>query len=505
MKTMTRVLAAALVALLLVPSFALAETATPSFTGATVSLSNISYSLNIATGEDDPIVAEGVIDAEALIEGAAAQNGGIVTMTVNAAGEEALKVGAIVDADAKQVYAGMNGVSDAVMVPMDALTGAAGAPQVDPEVMEQVQAMLAQLQTIIENIGTAAGTVDTEKIGNAFNNFLNENLIPAGEQLIDDTDHNLYGTYQVMEYSLTGEKVASLLTEVSGTLVENQDLISSCQALVDFISQVTGQEAFDLSAFDPEQAFAGLAEATGTVSGQIMMNAETNDIIFTFNAADVDEEGNSVDLMGGMFYTDRDEEFEYVGFDTSTYMEPMMSYRVTGVSGIETPIYSFTVTQTTESDGYNTDMTVIADVDLTEGIQLGLHQKQLTSINFGGDMEPMEMSTLTEILFDGDTYTDGAAAGIQGTLSMNMSSDSMVGMDVSASCDLKAELNDGSAVSFDLPANVIDITQADEVTMASLQSEFTEAAQAGLMKLMRLEGVQTLMSLFAAQQSEAAA
>ena len=450
---MNRVLAL-LVALLVLcaPIGAMAEqTSGISEIGATVALSNFALSM----GED----ANFNIDVTAQLDLAAdLQNGNFSgTLTALAAKDKALKAGFNFDMATMNLTAGLEGMPDAVLVPMADLFAQLQA-QMNGQFSEDDMAKIMNMINAYTNLVTVASQKG-EVIGAALQDTITAIMARAVTDVGDTTITVEEQELPAHQYDvvITAQDMAEIASVSAHAMIDDPELLAALQQYVDAIVALSGEESIDISSLDIDAAMAQLAETNMEII--VLTDEESSYASFTIDAS-TEEGGTAVITIEADIPVDG------------------------------TPKFSFVVTGTQESESNGQDIMISLEGDFTNGVSVTFFAQDTATYTYGENT--YNSLNAFGLSYNGTVESGEAGVSCPGTLVIYVNSD---GQEMTFSADTLVALNAASTVDFDMPNNLIDITKADEETMNALSEEAMTVLQQGLMILMGAPGMENLMPM----------
>lgn len=483
---MNRVLAL-LVALLVLcaPIGAMAEqTSGISEIGATVALSNFALSM----GED----ANFNIDVTAQLDLAAdLQNGNFSgTLTALAAKDKALKAGFNFDMATMNLTAGLEGMPDAVLVPMADLFAQLQA-QMNGQFSEDDMAKIMNMINAYTNLVTVAsqkGEVIGAALQDTITAIMARAITDVGDTTITVEEQELPAhQYDVV---ITAQDMAEIASVSAHAMMDDPELLAALQQYVDAIVALSGEESIDISSLDIDAAMAQLAETNMNIGGSLYIIDEQS---FVFDIAVEAAEGDETMTIPMEIIVLTDEESSYASFTIDASTEEGGTAVITIEADIPvdgTPKFSFVVTGTQESESNGQDIMISLEGDFTNGVSVTFFAQDTATYTYGENT--YNSLNAFGLSYNGTVESGEAGVSCPGTLVLYVNSD---GQEMTFSADTLVALNAASTVDFDMPNNLIDITKADEETMNALSEEAMTVLQQGLMILMGAPGMENLMPM----------
>ncbi|MBQ8954622.1 MAG: hypothetical protein IJ048_10945, partial [Clostridia bacterium] len=134
--------------------------------------------------------------------------------------------------------------------------------------------------------------------------------------------------------------------------------------------------------------------------------------------------------------------------------------------------------------------TLVFTVDCSEGADVTLYAE--TSNAFTYNEQTYNSLMAFGLNYIGTMTSDENGIACPGTLTLYVNQD---GQEITAAADTLVSLNANSTVSFNMPANRINLEEADEDTMNALYEEYMTALSSGLMALMGAPGMEDLLAI----------
>ena len=419
------------------------------------------------------------------------ENGSIAgTLTALAAKDKALKAGFNFDLATMNLTAGLEGMTDGVLVPMtDMIT----------QLQEQMNGMfseedMAKVMNLI-NAYMNLTTVASEK-GEALAAALQDTVAAIAAKALTDVGDTTITIEDVelaahqYDVLLTAKDFAEVGAVAAHVFMDDPELAAALQAYVDAIVDLSGEESIDLSAMDIDALMAQLAELDMNVAASLYLIDDANLVLdITVNVA---ENGEAVSIPME-FIVLTDEESTYVSYTIDASMEDGETAIITIEADIptgETPKFSFIVSATQGDDSMGQDITISLEGDFSEGANVTFYGQVESSYTYGEN-------TYTSLQAFGLNYVgtmsyDETGISCPGKLTLYVNSD---GQEITFGADTLVRLNAASTVDFEMPHNLIDITKADEDTMNALAEEAMTVLQQGVMVLMGAPGMENLLPL----------
>lgn len=478
--TLSRVFAL-LVALLVLamPIGALAENEI----GATLALSNLSLSI----GEELNVNVDATVRLDLAADMEAGNFAG--TLTALAASDKALKGGFTFDMSTMSLTAGLEGVTDAVLIPMAEAIEAMQAQMGGMFSEEQMAAIMNVVNAYVEmvNLFTEKGDVLAaavqEKISAKVNSVMTDGhkgpttVNVAGNELPADQ----------YDYELTMAEMMGIAADVMNAIKGDPELTAALQNYIDALTALSGEESIDIASLDIDALLAE-ADADANVYGSLYLIDE-NSFVFDMNMAVTENEQTVVVPL--RFITLAGETEAYIAFnmDMNDAGTPVSLSLEAHIPTDGTPTFGVALTgiQGTEEAGQNVLVTL--DGDFSEGANVTLYLETTSSYSYEG--ETYKSLNAFGVNYAGTTVSDENGIAFPGRLTLFMNDN---GSEMSLGMDTLISVGP-SAVEFEMPHNVINITEADEDTMNALAEEYMGALSNGLMILMGAPGVQDLMNM----------
>ena len=484
MKNNVSRLLALIVALLVLcaPIGAMAEEA-PS---VTLALSNFSLSI----GEDVNLN----VDATTRFDVTADMETGSLagTLTVLAGSDKAIKGGFTFDMGTMNLVAALEGVTDAVLVPMGDMVEQVRAQFGEMLSDEQMAKLMNVFNAYMNlmNVASEKGDVMAAAVSEKLNAWL-ANVVTngnKGETTVTVRDSELPAVQY--DYELTVQEIAAIGADLYNAVKNDPELLAAVQNYADALLALSGEESMDISAFDADALVAQLEGVDAKIAGSLYLVGETSFVLdLNLIATEYDETvtvpTRTIVMVGesdvyASFSIDADVEGEVVNLSMETTIP---------TDG--TPKFSFVVTGVQGEDDTTQNILFSLEGDFSDGASLTLYAETESSYTYGENTYNSLMAF--GVNYTGSMTTDESGITCPGKLVLYFNQD---GTEITFGCDTLASLNSASTVDFDMPNNRINITEADEDTMNALAQEYMGALSNGLMILMSAPGVQDLMTMF---------
>ena len=482
---LNRVLALAVALLVLcAPIGAMAEEM-PSALNATLALSN----LRLTMGEE----VNAQVDVTAQLDLSADLNAGAFagTLTALSGANKALKGGFSFDASTMELVAGLEGVTDAVVLPMG-------------EIIEQVQAQLngamgdegmgklQNLFTALMNLTTAAEN-SGEALGEIVMNWVSEQIISGykGETSLEVDGITI--TADQYDFEITLQELVTLAADLVKAVQADPELTAAVQAYVDAVIDLTGEEtAVDIASLDIDALLAQMPEdEVMTIAGSLFVNGEEGHVVLDTTVT-VTENGESNTIPYQLIVLNKGETV-YVG----VYMEMDDEYQGhmtvsvdVNAAADDTPVFDVTVNETIAGDGNEQTITMVFTVDCSDGANITVYAENSNAFTYNEQSYNSLMAF--GLNYTGTMTSDEKGIACPGTLTLYVNNE---GQEITVAADTLVSLNANSTVDFNMPANRINLSEADEDTMNALSEEYMNALSSGLMALMGAPGMQDLMGI----------
>jgi|GEM_PF-6939935 len=451
---------------------------------ATLALSNLSLSI----GEDINVN----VDVTARLDLTADMENGVFAGTVTAlsGSEKALKGGFNFDLATMDLTASLEGMPHAALVPM-AEAVATLQEQLSSILPEETMAQIMNVINAYTNLIEAAQNMDPEVAA-----ALSENMTTWVEQQFADSykgetsievDGNSL-TAQQYDFEVTMNDMLTLSAANFDILKNDSEFMAALQAYVDALMALTGEESIDIAGLDMN-ALTGEIGDVSFAGSLYLIGSDSMLLDMTMTAAEDDE----TVVIPMQFTVLSDEGAAYVGFAMDADVEGQrVSMSIdANVPTDGTPAFDLAisaVTGTSDDDAQN--VTVIFSVDGTEGADVTLYLESTSTYTY--DDNTYNSLTALGLNYAGTMTSDENGIACPGTLSFYVNND---GMEITAGFDTLVSLNAASTVEFSMPADTVNVLEADEETMNALFGEFMEALSGGLSALMGAPGAQDLMGL----------
>jgi hypothetical protein len=466
---------AVLVALLVLcaPIGAMAEE-TPS---VTLALSNLS--LKVADQIDINLGATARLDVTADMENGTAAG----TLTALAGNTQALKGGFQFNMSDKTMIAALDGVSDAVLIPLDdameAMDDIFAGEQA--EKVARLQAAAENLMALLQNKSDILAGAVGEKLGAWLQNVQTEGY--KGETTI--TVRGAEIAAQQFDYKMTVEELGGMLLDLFDAVKGDAALAGAVQELVNAIADLTDAEAPDLFSADTESLRAQLADVPAYLGGSLYLC--DNGFVLDLNIVASDEAGAPM-IPVNVTVLIEDEAYIAFSFDTSaaTPDDPAVLNAEFVMPTDGTPKFNYSV----KVNNAGTDAAITIDGDFTNGANFTFAGETTNTYSFDG--ETYTSANAFALNYVGTSTNDENGMAFNGRLTFYVNSD---GMEITLGADTLASLNSASTVDFNMPINVINVEEADADTLNALSQEYAAALQQGLGILMTAPGAQDLLNM----------
>ena len=465
------------------------ETATPS---VSLTLSNLSLSIGDEMNFN--------VDATARVDLGVNESGAIDgTLTLLAGADKALKGGFSFDMSALDLTAALEGVSTAVTIPLSEALETVQEQYLSNEQMAALAALYDAYMNLV-NVAAEKGDVLTAAVEEKVSAWVNGVLTDGskGEATVAVGDRSLTG--QQYDYELTVQELMAIEADLFTAIQGDEELVAAIQSLVDAIMALVGEETIDISSLDMDAALAELEDVDTKIAGSLYtgetglvldinlisgLNEDETQIIPIRIAALADEE------VYFLFSVDADR--EYGAMNLALEATRPADY---------TPKFKVTLTGAQESNVYAEDESTINSTgkdsylfsiegDFSDGISLTLNGEVTSGYKY--DDETYESTNAFGLNYTGNVTDDENGVSLPGNLALYVNTDGDV---ATLSVDIVASKYNESVVSFDMPANVVNIFEADDETVSALNDEYMEVISNGLMILMGAPGMEDLASLF---------
>ncbi len=451
---------------------------------ATLSLGNLSLSI----GEDINMT----LDVTAKLDLAVDMESGAVTgtLTALAAQDEAVKAGFALDTTTLDLTMGLKGMPDAILVPLGTMLAEAqsgDAPSlISEEDLAKITGLFESYMNLISVMSEKADTLTGPAAELAMvwlNGVMTDGHV--GEVTITIEDVEL--TADEYDFELTVQEAYDIGAALIDAIQADAEAAAALQDYIDKIVAFSGEEeSFDLSTLDTEALKAELEGVNASLAGSLYVIDEASFVL----DLNVMNEGEVAVPMEFVMLTDEESSYMNFNVDASNEYETSQFSIEAEVPTGDAPKFSFAVNAVSGTDSSSEEITFSLEGDFTEGATLTAYVENNTTYTYGDDT--YNSLTAAGLNYTGTMTSDENGISCPGTLLLYVNSD---GTEITFTADTLAALNAASTVDFDMPANVINIAEADEDTMNALTEEAMTALQEGLMILMGAPGMENVLAM----------
>ena len=146
--------------------------------------------------------------------------------------------------------------------------------------------------------------------------------------------------------------------------------------------------------------------------------------------------------------------------------------------------------ETIAGDGNEQTITMVFTVDCSDGANITVYAENSNAFTYNEQSYNSLMAF--GLNYTGTMTSDEKGIACPGTLTLYVNND---GQEITVAADTLVSLNANSTVDFNMPANRINLSEADEDTMNALSEEYMNALSSGLMALMGAPGMENLMPM----------
>jgi hypothetical protein len=457
-----------------------------------VTLSNVS----IKSGEIDTTI--GITANAEITTDAQTYANGVVQLF---SGDElAIKGGFEYDMAAQNVLMALEGATDALQINMSE-AAAEMAPAAD-------LSGLMEAANALQNVTPADETV--QALGTIVQDWVAANLPEDGykgevELTIPDlmTEDGVIGTMTVQQYdfSLTLGDILTLVGQIANTVKDDPNMLPALQAYVDELTKLAGAEPVDLATMDIEAMLKSgdethTADLDATFTGSVYFGEN----VYAIDMTVARTAGNETFVIAGdlvigedntgLIQAQIDSESEYGG-KSSVILHAALN-------SVEPLVMDATVYQTSDFKGSMLNETLInCTLDMTEGIALTVSNNNKTTF-VSETSDDYVMQGAQSFSFVGNPVSTEAGEGLAGHVAFSStdSSSTDFSLERAFGADIQIVASDQQTATFEMPINVIDMTNPSEETIMSINEEYSALLNTGLMKLMGAPGMDVIMSMF---------
>lgn len=453
-----------------------------------VTLSNVS----IKAGEIDTTI--GITANAEITTDAQTYANGVVQLF---SGDElAIKGGFEYDMAAQTVLMALEGATDALQINMSEAT-AEMAPAAD-------LSGLMEAANALQNVTPADETI--QALGTIVQNWVAANLPEDGykgevELTIPDlmTEDGIIGTMTVQQYdfSLTLGDILTLVGQIANTVKDDPNMLPALQAYVDELTKLAGAEPVDLATMDIEAMLkSGDETHTEDLDATFTGSVYFGENVYAIDMTVARSAGNETFVIAGdlvigedntgLIQAQIDSESEYGGKGSFILHAALNS--------VEPLVMDATVYQTSDFGGNILNESLIScTLDMTEGIALTVSNNNKTTL-VSESSDDYVMQGAQSFSFVGNPVSTEAGEGLAGHVAFSMT-DNFDG-EQAFDADIQIVAGEQQTATFEMPINVIDMTNPSEETIMSINEEYSALLNTGLMKLMGAPGMDVIMSMF---------
>ena len=440
-------------------------------------------------GED----VNATVDVTAQLDLSADLNGGLVsgTLTALSGSAKAAKGGFTFDPNTMTLTAALEGATDAIQIPM-------------AEMMEQFMAniadalpkdgadQLSNLFNAIINLETVAQNFDPTATVELMSAWMGEQITAAESGVSIEVD-GMPITADRYDFEITAQELVTLAAGLFKTIQDDADLTAALQAYIDAVISLTGEEMdIDLANLDIDALLAEMpADEVMTMAGSLYVNGEQGHVVLDMELTRT--EGDETTTVPYQLIMLNKGETVYVGvymeMDDEYQGHMTMSVDVNAAAD-DTPVFDVTVNETIAGDGNEQTITMVFTVDCSDGANITVYAENSNAFTYNEQSYNSLMAF--GLNYTGTMTSDEKGIACPGTLTLYVNND---GQEITVAADTLVSLNANSTVDFNMPANRINLSEADEDTMNALSEEYMNALSSGLMALMGAPGMQDLMGI----------
>ena len=485
-KHLYRVFALAVALLVLcAPVGAMAE-AMPSELNATLALSN--FRLNM--GEE----INAAVDITAQLDISANLNAGNIagTLTALSGKNTAAKAGFVFDAASMNLTAGLEGVTDAVLLPMGEIMESLQSQITEAlpgEDMGQVQELITAMQNLME----AAENTDPTVFANIVMTWAGEQ-ISQPQQGVSLEVNGVTITADRYDFEFTAQELATLAAALVKAVQDDPELTAAVQAYIDVVIKMSGEETeFSLADLDVDALMAEMPEdEVFTLAGSLYVDNQAGNVVLDMTATAVEyDEATTVPFQFAVL--DMDDQ-TYIGFATEqddNWKGHVATSIDIYVPKDDAPVFQLNFTQNTTGDDNEENVSLAFTVDCTDGANVTLYGEVSSSFSYND--ETYKSLNAFGVNYTGNTVSDNKGIAFPGTLTIYANNE---GQEITVAVDTLVSLTNESNVAFNMPKNVINLTEADGDTMNALSEEYMNRLYQAAISLMGAPGMENLTSLF---------
>ena len=421
------------------------------------------------------------------------------TLTLLAGDAKAAKAGFTFDLADMNLVAGLEGMTDAVVIPMADMLAEIEDQMADAfsgEGMESIISLFgnySDLMSVFSENGEELNAAIDEKINAWMEKVLADGYKGATTVTVEGEEL----AAEQYDFELTIQEYMAFCAEIIDVVKSNPELVQAIQAYIDTVIAMSGEEIddetramLDFENFDFNEILPLFEDIDMTCSGSLYLIDEES-FVLDLNLSSNEED--AAFFIPTEFIVLSDEESSYIAFNMNMDQdgETVVLSIEADVPKDETPKFSIAVNGSTlDEDGDGEEVLFSLTADCTDGADISLYGEVTSSYSYGED----SYTSLSAIglNYAGETIADEKGVSYPGKLSLYVNQD---GEEIEISLDTLFALNNESTVSFEMPHNLINIEEADEDTMNSLSEEFTEVLSNSMMILMSAPGMQDLMAM----------
>ena len=453
-----------------------------------VTLSNVS----IKAGEIDTTI--GITANAEITTDAQTYANGVVQLF---SGDElAIKGGFEYDMAAQTVLMALEGATDALQIIMSE-AAAEMAPAAD-------LSGLMEAANALQNVTPADETV--QALGTIVQDWVAANLPEDGykgevELTIPDlmTEDGVIGTMTVQQYdfSLTLGDILTLVGQIANTVKDDPNMLPALQAYVDELTKLAGAEPVDLATMDIEAMLkSGDETHTEDLDATFTGSVYFGENVYAIDMTVARTAGNETFVIAGdlvigedntgLIQAQIDSESEYGG-KSSVILHAALN-------SVEPLVMDATVYQTSDFGGSMLNESLVnCTLDMTEGIALTVSNNNKTTL-VSESSDDYVMQGAQSFSFVGNPVSTEAGEGLAGHVAFS-NTDDFSGETVFGA-DIQIVAGDQQTAAFEMPINVIDMTNPSEETIMSINEEYSALLNTGYMKLLGAPGMDVIMSMF---------